>query len=216
MCFSGKGEVMKRISKAVLLGGLAFTLAIGVAPAQGINEIVRGAVNGIADDIFSCGGGNSPCDLGYKVYCELDPSDVSGAGNPVDGIPAYRGRPNRYRTDPQITGNYPVCGPAGAGNSWYILWDGQLGGGTSAHAGWYGAQAQRIDALEIGNSMSFNCLPVTGAEACFAALSDLGQSNDTILRDGSPLNHVGGISPVPVGQFEARIDSIAAVFEEST
>jgi hypothetical protein len=204
---------MKRISKAVLLGGLAFTLAIGVVPAQLVNEIVRGAVNGVPDDLFGCGiGGNSPCDLGYKMYCELDPSDVSGEANPVDGIPAYRARPNRYLSDSQITGNYPVCGTAGAGNSWYILWDGQLGGGTSAHTGWYGAQAQRVNFNEIGNSMSFNCLPVTGATACFAALSDLGQFNDTILRDGSPLNHVGGISPVPVAQFQARIDSIAAVF----
>ena len=61
MCFSGKGEVMKRISKAALWGGLAFTLAIGVAPAQQINEIIRGAVNGISADIFDCGSrGNRP------------------------------------------------------------------------------------------------------------------------------------------------------------
>ncbi|MCZ6650927.1 MAG: hypothetical protein O7D35_09690, partial [Acidobacteria bacterium] len=162
---------MKRISKAVLLGGLAFTLAIGIAPAQQINEIVRGAVNGISSDIFSCGpGGNSACDLGYKMYCELEPGDVSGAANPVDGIPSYRRRADRYLSDSQITGNYPTCGNAGPGNSWYILWDGQLGGGTSAHAGWYGAQAQRVKFNELGNSLSFNCLPVIGATACFAAL----------------------------------------------
>ncbi len=213
MCFSGKGEVMKRISKAVLWGGLAFTLAIGVAPAQQINEIIRGAVNGIPSDMFSCGKGNSPCDLGYRMYCDVSPGDVAGAANPVDGIPSFRRKGSRYLADSQITGNYPVCGNAGPGNNWYIVWDGQLGGGTSAHAGWYGAQAQRVNFNEIGNSLSFNCLPVTGATACFAALSDLGQSNDTTLRDGSPLNHVGGISPVPVAQFEGRIDSIAAVFE---
>jgi len=204
---------MKRITKSVLWGGLAFTLAIGLAPAQQINEIFRGAVNGIPSDIFSCGAGNSPCDLGYRMYCDLEPGDVSGVANPVDGIPEYRSKPSRYKGDAQITGNYPVCGNAGAGNSWYTIWDGQLGGGTSAHAGWYGAQAQRVNFNEIGNPLSFNCLPVTGAIACFAALSDLGQFNDTILRDGTPLNHVGGISPVPVPQFEARIDSIAAVFE---
>ncbi len=204
---------MKRITKSVLWGGLAFPLAIGRAPAQQINEIIRGAVNGIPSDIFSCGAGNSPCDLGYRMYCDLEPGDVSGVANPVDGIPEYRSKPSRYKGDAQITGNYPVCGNAGAGNSWYTIWDGQLDGGTSAHTGWYGAQAQRVNFNEIGNPLSFNCLPVTGSFACFAALSDLGQFNDTILRDGTPLSHVGGISPVPVPQFEARIDSIAAVFE---
>ncbi|TDI45163.1 MAG: hypothetical protein E2P00_03805, partial [Acidobacteria bacterium] len=87
--------MMKRITKAVLWGGLAFTLAIGLAPAQQINEIIRGAVNGIPSDIFSCAKGNSPCDLGYRMYCDQAPGDVSGAANPVDGIPKYRSKPAR-------------------------------------------------------------------------------------------------------------------------
>jgi len=222
VCFSGKGEVMKRISKAVLLGGLAFTLAIGVAPAQQINEIIRGAINGVPSDIFGCGlAGNNPCNLGYKMYCVApalpgspnEALDVSGAANPVDGNPSYRAKLNRYLSDAQITGNYPACGNAGPGNSWYAIWDGQLDGLTASHSGWYGAQAQKVQFNELGNSTSFNCLPVTGAEACFAALSDLGQFNDTVRRDGTPLNHIGGISPLPVPRFEGRIDSIAAVWE---
>ena len=84
MCFSGKGEVMKRISKAVLWGGLAFTLAIGVAPAQQINEIIFGSINGITSDMFSCGKGNlPPCDLGYRMYCDVAPGDVTGGANPA-------------------------------------------------------------------------------------------------------------------------------------
>jgi hypothetical protein len=205
---------MKRITKSVLWGGLAFTLAIGLAPAQQINEIIRGVVNGTPSDIFSCGAGNIPCDLGYRMYCDLHPGDVSGSANPVDGLPKF-GKAGRYLGDAQITGNYPLCSNEPAGQNWYIIWDGQLDGGTAAHTGWYGAQAQKVFHNEIGNPLSFNCLPVTAAVACFAALDDLGQFNDTILRDGTPLNHIGGISPVPVPQFEARIDSIAAVFESA-
>ncbi|TDI28716.1 MAG: hypothetical protein E2P03_10920, partial [Acidobacteria bacterium] len=145
---------MKRITKSVLWGGLAFTLAIGLAPAQQINEIIRGAVNGTPSDIFGCGSGNSSCDLGYRMYCDLDPTDVSGVANPVDGIPKFRAKAGRYLGDAQITGNYPVCGFAGAGNNWYVIWDGITDSGTSAHASWYGAQAQRVLFNEIGNPLS--------------------------------------------------------------
>jgi hypothetical protein len=206
---------MKRISMAVLWGGLAFTLAIGVSPAQLINEIVRGAANGVPTDMFGCGTGNASCDLGYKLYCDLDPSDTNGNANPTDGIPSYRGKAARYLADSQITGNYPVCGNSGAGSNWYMLFDGQTGGGTAAHAGWYGGQAQVINFGEIGNSLSFNCLPVIAAEACFAALDELNAFNDTTLRDGSALVHQGGLSPVPAAQFEGMIDRVRANWEQA-
>jgi len=170
----------------------------------------------VTTDMFSCGNGNAPCNLGYKLYCDLFPADTVGLANPIDGWPAYRAKASRYLSDAQISGNYPDCGNMGAGNNWYMIWDGQTDSGTADHAGWYGAQAQRVFFNELGNSLSFNCLPVTGASACFAALSDLGQFNDTTRRDGSALSHEGGISPVPVPQFEGRIDSIAAVFEGVT
>jgi hypothetical protein len=206
---------MKRISTAVLWGGLVFTLAIGVAPAQLINEIVRGAANGVPTDMFGCGTGNASCDLGYKLYCDLDPSDTSGSANPTDGIPSYRSKASRYLADSQITGNYPVCGTLGGGNNWYMLFDGQTGGGTAAHAGWYGGQAQVINFNEIGNSLSFNCLPIIAAEACFAALDERTAFNDTTLRDGSALVHQGGISPVPAPQVSYTIDTVTAVWEEA-
>jgi len=206
---------MKRISKAVLWGGLAFTLAIGVAPAQQINEIIRAASNGIGSDMFGCGSGNSSCDLGYKMYCDVDPSDTNGSANPSDGIPSYRTKAARYLADSQISGNYPVCGQSGGGNNWYTLWDGQTGGGTAAHAGWYGGQAQVLNYNEIGNSLSFNCLPVIAAEACFAALDERTAFNDTTLRDGSALSHVGGMSPVPAAQFVPLVDRVRATWEEA-
>ena len=204
---------MKRISKAVLWGGLAFTLAIGVAPAQQINEIIRAASNGVSSDFFGCGSGNSSCNLGYKVFCDVDPSDTNGSANPSDGIPSYRTKAARYLADAQISGNYPVCGQAGAGNNWYVLWDGHLDAGTAAHNGWYGGQAQVLNYNEIGNSLSFNCLPVIAAEACFAALDERTGFNDATLRDGSTLLHNGGMSPVPVPQFEALVDRIRASWE---
>ena len=132
MCFSGKGEVMRRFTKVALWGGLTLSLAVGTAPAQFINEIVRGANNGFVNDVFACGDGNAACGLAYKMFCDLDPADTGGASNPVDGIPGYRSKAERYLTDVQITGNYPVCGGSGAGNNWYVLWDGQTGAGTAS------------------------------------------------------------------------------------
>lgn len=208
---------MRRFTKVALWGGLALSLAVGSAPAQLINEIVRGAANGFVADTFACGDGLVPCGLGYKLFCDLDPSDVGGAANPVDGIAGYRLKAQRYLTDIQATGNYPVCGYSGAGNNWYVLWDGTTGKGTAAHAGWYGGQAQRLFYAELGNSLSFNCLPVIASEACFGALDDLaGTQHGTNLADGSYLGPIGGLSPVPVPQFESRVDRIIANWEQAT
>ena len=192
---------MRRFSKVVLWGGLVCALAVGSAPAQLINEIIRGAANQVSSDIFNCRRGNNPCDLGYRMYSSVDPSEINGPSNPVDGIPRYLDAKKQYRADAQTTANFAVSGGSGGGNEWYVVWDGQTDGGTSDHAGWYGGQSQKVTFGEIGNSLSFNCLPVIAQEACFRGLSPLNGSNDTTRADGSALNHDGGMSPIPIAQI---------------
>ena len=188
---------MRRFSQVVLWGGLGLALSVGSAPAQLLSEIIRAAVNEVPSDMFGCGDGSSPCGLSYRMIGLADPSDINGSANPVDGIPAYRAKGTRYAADAQITANFPVSGAAGAGFAWYVLWDGQTGAGSAAHTGWYGTQGQIINNGELGNSLSFNCLPVIAQEACFPALEPRNGFNDTVRADGSALSHVGGISPIP-------------------
>ncbi|MFQ5767424.1 MAG: hypothetical protein ACE5ID_05510, partial [Acidobacteriota bacterium] len=159
---------MRRFSKLAFWGVLVLGMGVATSPAQVLlNEIIRGAVNGVTSDIFGCGTGAAPCGLSYRMYSSVDPTEINGPANPVDGIPKYRPRKQRYLTDLQTTANFPVSGGAGAGNTWYLVWDGITNAGTTDFIGWYGAQGQMIGFGEIGNGLSFNCLPVIAQEACF-------------------------------------------------
>jgi hypothetical protein len=199
----------------VLWGGLVVALGVGMAPAQQLQEVFRGAVNNVPTDMFGCGVGDVACGLTYRGYSATDPSDINGSANPSDGNPWYRAKPQRYLSDSQLTANFPVAsGTAGA--EWFMVWDGLTGGGTVDHAGWYGTQSQVINFGEIGNSLRFNCLPVIAQEACFGALTVLG-FNDTVRADGTPLEHVGGISPIPCPTLvENGLSTITYSWEEAT
>ena len=199
----------------VLWGGLVVALGVGMAPAQ-LNEIFRGAVNGVPTDMFACMDGSMACGLTYRMFSATDPADVNGSANPSDGNPSYRMKAQRYLSDSQTTANFPVAaGTPGA--NWFMLWDGQTGGGTAGHAGWYGTQSQVIDFFELGNALKFNCLPVIAQEACFGALDVLNGYSDTVWADGSPLMHVGGISPVPCPTLvENGLSTITYGWEEAT
>ena len=214
VCFSGKGEVMRRFSMVVLWGGLIVALGVGMAPAQ-LNEIFRGAVNDVPTDMFACMDGSMACGLTYRMFSATDPADVNGSANPSDGNPSYRMKAQRYLSDSQTTANFPLAsGMPGA--DWFMLWDGQTGGGTADHAGWYGTQSQVIDFFELGNALKFNCLPVIAQEACFGALDVLNGYNDTVWADGSPLMHVGGISPIPCPTIvENGLSTITFGWEEA-
>ncbi len=208
---------MRRFSKVVLWGGLVAVLSVGSAPAQVVSEIMRGAVNDVPTDMFNCGDGTIACGLSYRLLSAADPSDVNGAANPTDGIPSYRSKPMRYLSDSQTSANFPVAGNLGFGNEWYMLWDGKTGAGTSSHAGWYGTQSQKVSFSELGNSLSFNCLPVVAQEACFRALEVRNASNSTVRADGSALNNVGGISPIPCPTIaENGLSTITYSWEEAT
>ncbi len=199
----------------VLWGGLVVALGVGMAPAQQLQEVFRGAVNDVPMDMFGCGVGDTACGLTYRGYSATDPGDINGSANPVDGNPWYRAKPQRYLSDSQVTANFPVAsGTAGA--EWFMVWDGLTDGGTADHAGWYGTQSQVINRGEIGNSLRFNCLPVIAQEACFGALTVLG-FNDTVRADGTPLEHVGGISPIPCPTLvENGLATITYSWEEAT
>ncbi len=73
---------MKRFSRLILWTGLVAALGIGTAPAQGAGlfELMRSAVLDQPSDLFGCGAGNNACDLGYRVYPSVDPSEVNGPG----------------------------------------------------------------------------------------------------------------------------------------
>jgi hypothetical protein len=198
----------------VLWGGLIVALGVGMAPAQ-LNEIFRGALNEVPTDMFDCTDGSMACGLTYRMFSGADPADVNGSANPADGNPAYRAKAGRYLSDSQTTANFPVA-TGFPGADWYMLWDGQTGGGTAAHAGWYGTQSQFIDFFELGNALKFNCLPVIAQEACFGALDVLNGFNDTVWADGSPLMHVGGISPIPCPTLvENGLSTITYSWEEA-
>ncbi len=208
---------MRRFSKVVLWGGLVAVLSVGSAPAQVVSEIMRGAVNDVPTDMFNCGDGTIACGLSYRLLSAADPSDVNGAANPTDGIPSYRSKPMRYLSDSQTSANFPVAGNLGFGNEWYMLWDGKTGAGTSSHAGWYGTQSQKVNFSELGNSLSFNCLPVVAQEACFRALEVRNASNSTVRADGSALNNVGGISPIPCPTLtDNGLSTLTYNWEEAT
>jgi hypothetical protein len=199
----------------VLWGGLALALGVGAAPAQ-LSEIIRGVVTEVPTDMFACDNGSMPCGLSYRMVPQVAPNEVNGPANPVDGWPVYRARKDRYLSDAQTTANFPI-GSGMPGMEWYILWDGQTGAGTAGHAGWYGTQSQVINSFEIGNSTSFNCLPVVAQEACFAALDVLNGFNDTVRADGTPLTHVGGISPMPCPTLvQNGLATITYSWEEAT
>jgi hypothetical protein len=185
-----------------------------MAPAQ-LNEIFRGAVNEVPTDMFACTDGSMACGLTYRMFSGADPADLNGSANPADGNPAYRAKAGRYLSDSQTTANFPVA-TGFPGADWYMLWDGQTGGGTAAHAGWYGTQSQFIDFFELGNALKFNCLPVIAQEACFGALDEMNGFNDTVWADGSPLMHVGGISPIPCPTLvENGLSTITYSWEEA-
>jgi hypothetical protein len=198
----------------VLWGGLVLALGVGMAPAQ-LSEIFRGAVNDVPMDMFACMDGDMACGLTYRAFSAADPGDVNGSANPSDGNPSYRMKAQRYLADSQTTANFPVA--AGfPGENWFMLWDGQTGGGTAGHAGWYGTQSQVIDFFELGNALRFNCLPVIAQEACFGALDVLNGFNDTVWADGTPLEHVGGISPIPCPTIvENGLSTITYGWEEA-
>ncbi|MFQ5719161.1 MAG: hypothetical protein ACE5IK_06400 [Acidobacteriota bacterium] len=200
----------------ILWGGLVCAMTIGAPSAQLLNEILRGAVNDVPTDLFNCRRGVEPCGLTYRVYSAVDPSEINGPANPVDGIPRYIRVKSRYISNAVTTANYPVSGGALAGNEWYVAWDGITGAGTTDHAGWYGAQSQVVNFSEIGNSLSFNCLPVLAQEACFAALDVANASNDTVRADGTPLTHVGGISPIPCPTLTSNtVSSLSYSWEQA-
>lgn len=161
------------------------------------NEIIRTAVDQVPHDIFQCGNGNNPCGLTYRIYSESDPGEVNGPANPVDGIPRYLASAERYVSDAQVTGNFPSGNAAGPGNEWYVVWDGSTAPGTPQHAGWYGTQSEVINIFEPHGCMTFNCLPCLVAGPCFRTLNPLNGFNDTVRSNGSVLNHIGGISPIP-------------------
>ena len=192
-----RGYGMKRFSK-ILWGGVVLGLCVGMLPAQQLSEIIRGSALGVPADVFDCRRGRLPCNLSFRQYSAVDPSEINGPANPTDGIPRYGGPRQAYISDAQTTANFPnsSSNPLG-GDPWYHVWDGITDPGTSDHAGWYGTQAQIIFPGEIGNNLSFNCLPVTGQVACFFALDEQNAFNDTVRADGSPLLHIGGLSPIP-------------------
>lgn len=208
---------MRRLSRMVLWGGLVAVLGVGTAPAQLFNELMRGAILNVPTDMFGCGTvGTTPCGLRYRTYSAGVPSEVNSPANPADGIPRYGAANTRYISDTVSTANYPLSAAQGPGNTWYTVWDGITGAGTSAHAGWYGGQSQKVNNFELGNSLSLNCLPVTSQEACFAALNSAGGGNDSSRADGSALNRVGGISPIPCPQIDANnLDSIDLSWEQA-
>jgi hypothetical protein len=115
---------MRRFSRVVLWSGMAAALAVGSAPAQLLNELLRGAVNDQPTDLFVCDTGTVPCGLSYRYYSEVDASEINGPANPVDGIPRYAKGGFRYIADTQTTANFPVSQGAGGGNEWYLVWDG--------------------------------------------------------------------------------------------
>jgi hypothetical protein len=201
----------------VLWGGLVAVLGVGTAPAQLFNELMRGAILNVPTDMFGCGTvGTTPCGLRYRTYSGSVPSEVNSPANPADGIPRYGIANTRYVSDTVSTANYPLSAALGAGGQWFTVWDGLTGGGTAAHAGWYGGQSQKVNNFELGNSLSLNCLPVTSQEACFAALNTAGGGNNTNRADGSALNRVGGISPIPCPQIDANnLDSIDLSWEQA-
>jgi hypothetical protein len=201
----------------VLWGGLVAVLGVGTAPAQLFNELMRGAILNVPTDMFGCGTvGTTPCGLRYRTYSAGVPSEVNSPANPADGIPRYGAANTRYISDTVSTANYPLSAAQGPGNTWYTVWDGITGAGTSAHAGWYGGQSQKVNSFELGNSLSLNCLPVTSQEACFAALNVAGGGNDSDRADGSSLNRVGGISPIPCPQVDANgLSSVDLSWEQA-
>lgn len=208
---------MRRLSRMVLWGGLVAVLGVGTAPAQLFNELMRGAILSVPTDMFGCGTvGATPCGLRYRIYSGGVPSEVNSPANPVDGIPRYGAALSRYISDTVSTANFPLSAAQGAGKEWFTVWDGITGAGTSAHAGWYGGQSQKVNNFELGNSLSLNCLPVTSQEACFAALNVAGGGNNTSRADGSALNRVGGVSPIPCPEVVANnLDGIDLSWEQA-
>jgi hypothetical protein len=196
---------------------MAAALAVGSAPAQLLNELLRGAVNDQPTDLFVCDTGTVPCGLSYRYYSEVDASEINGPANPVDGIPRYAKGGFRYIADTQTTANFPVSQGAGGGNEWYLVWDGVTDKSTNGHVGWFGGQSQVVNFGEIGNSLSFNCLPVTSLEACYLALDESNGFSDSSRDDAAPVGHVGGISPIPCPRLtDNALNSVDLAWDQAS
>lgn len=205
----------KRTFSAIVLVFMAAGINAGEVQAQ-INQIIRTAVDQVPTDIFQCGNGNSTCNLTYRIYGEAAPGEVNGPANPVDGIPQYSAASARYFTDAQTTSNFPSAAAAGPGNEWYVVWDGITGPGTPQHAGWYGTQSEMINLLEPHGCMTFNCLPCLVTGPCFRTLNPLNGFNDTVRANGSVLEHIGGISPIPCPSVsENGVDTLTFTWEQA-
>ena len=168
--------------------------AATAAPFPG--EILASAAVEVPSDVFSCGTGDTPCDLRVRTYSALDPSDFFGSANPVDGYPRYNTTRRRYLADPQLTGNYPASGQV-LGQAWFSIWDGVTNPETFDHVGYYGAQSQVVNFGELGNSTSVTCLPVVSQQACFLALASLRSHDIDGYGPAGRAVRAGGLAPIP-------------------
>lgn len=201
--------------RAVILLAVAGLASNLVGAQRPEHEPIQGAVLGVPTDMFACGLGNSPCRLWYRLYSGIAPEEVNSPFNPADGTPRYRAPAQRYESDAQVAANFPSWA-GGLGGDWYIVWDGITAPGTSAHAGWYGAQSNPLVLSATGTFTTPNCRPLTVVTVCFRALHPVNGFNDTVRANGSVLSHVGGISPIPCPTLmENGLETLTYGWEEA-